>query len=68
MWRRNRRASTPKFLLLDLFLYQKPGIWPEVLVWKQVRYDIVVHGKAYTDTQIFCGADSVAHIKVDEVH
>jgi hypothetical protein len=54
--------------LLDLFLYQKPGIWPEVLVWKQVRYDIVVHGKAYTDTQIFCGADSVAHIKVDEVH
>ncbi len=58
----------PNILLLDLFLYQRPGIWPQVVVWKPVRYDSVVRGVAYTEVSVLCDGEPIQDITVEEVH
>ncbi len=62
------QGINPDILLMDLYLCQKPGIWPQVFVWKPVRYDKVLQGTKYTQVQVFCGETIIADILVHEIH
>lgn len=64
---RTPQGINPKILLLDLYLIQRPGIWPQVFVWKQARYDKIVRGMQYTQVQVFCGDEVIADVTVEEV-
>lgn len=64
---REPQGLNPNILLMDVYLYQKPGIWAQVMVWKQVRYDKMVNAN-YTHVEIFCGNTRIANVKVDRVH
>jgi hypothetical protein len=64
---KNPQGINPQILLLDLYLIQRPGIWPQVFVWKQARYD-KIGGARYTQVQVFCGDELIADIPVQEVH
>lgn len=57
-----------QILLLDLYLVQRPGMWPQVFVWKPARYDKTGTGLNYTQVQIVCGEEVVADMPVEEVH
>ena len=61
------QGINPKILLMDLLLCQKPGIWPQVLTWKAVRYDKVRPGVDYEQVQVFCGDRVIADIPVQIV-
>ncbi|RDY61525.1 hypothetical protein [Flagellimonas nanhaiensis] len=61
------QGINPQILLLDLFLHQKPGIWPRVMVWKPVRYD-KMHNVPYTQVTVFCGDEVIADMTVEIVH
>ncbi len=62
------QGINPKYLLMDLYLVQRPGIWPQVQVWKPARYDKTPAGTAYEHVQIFCGDKSIADVPVEVVH
>ena len=62
------QGINPAILLMDLYLCQRPGLWPQVLVWKPVRYDKVAPGTSYTQVQIFCGDEMIADVPVYEVN
>lgn len=59
------QGINPRILLLDLIAVQKPGIWPQVLTWKSIRYDKV--NATYDGVQIFLGATLIADLPVDIV-
>jgi hypothetical protein len=59
------QGINPKILLMDLVLVQRPGIWPQIVVWKQARYDKV--NVTYDNVQIFCGTVVIADLAVDTV-
>lgn len=58
----------PKIISLSLVLSQRPGIWPQVLVWKQARYDKVMASSDYELAEIFCGDEILAKVEVENVH
>jgi len=60
------QGTNPEVLLLDLFLVQRPGVWPPVEVTKQVRFDR--SNATYQQAQVFCDKDIVADVKVEDVH
>ncbi len=62
------QGINPQILLMDLYLCQRPGIWPQVMLWKPVRYDKVVRGTKYTQVQVFCGDEVIGDISVEEIH
>lgn len=54
-----------RILLLDLYLIQSPGIWPQHVVLKQARFDKV---KVIYDTvQVFSETTMVAEVPVQMV-
>lgn len=56
-------------LLLDLELTQKPGMWPQVVTWKPVRYEEVLEaGRAYGQVQVFCNDEVLQTLEVQDVH
>lgn len=55
-------------ILLDLVLVQKPGIWPRILVWKQVRYDEVPSRQNYSLAEIYSDDERIEQIKVENIH
>lgn len=57
-----------KTLALDLVLVQRPGVWPQVFVWKPVRYDKVLRGRGYRTVEIYCGDQKIETIDVEDVH
>lgn len=61
---REPQGINPRILLLDLLLIQSPGMWPQVFVWKQARYDKIVQGNQYDRVTIFCGESAIADIEV----
>jgi hypothetical protein len=61
------QGINPDILLLDLFLYQKSGIWPQVVIWKAARYDKIPLKTKYTQVQIFCEDEVIADIPVEVV-
>ena len=62
------QGINPRILLMELHLRQLPGIWPQVVTWKQVRYDKVLVNSDYESVTIFCGSDIIADIAVENVH
>jgi hypothetical protein len=62
------QGINPQILLLDLYLCQRPGLWPQIMVWKPVRYDKVAPGVKYTEINVFCGDEMIANFPVHEVH
>jgi hypothetical protein len=62
------QGFNPSILLLNLYLIQRPGVWPAVQVWKQARYDKIGAPIKYTQVQIFCDEEVIADIPVQEVH
>ena len=54
-------------LLLDLYLYQKPGIWPQVFVWAKTRYDAIAKPSRYKQAQIIFGGATIATMPVKDV-
>lgn len=64
---REPQGINPKVLLLDLFLHQKPGVWPQVMIWKPARYE-KVGNISYTKVNIFCSNTMIAEIEVQELH
>jgi len=61
-------AKGKKTLQLELVLVQQPGIWPQVLTWKPVRYDKVLLGKGPDTVEVFCGDEKIATIPVQDAH
>lgn len=60
------QGFNPKILLLDLYLCQKPGIWPQVMVWKPVRYTRkIIDG--YESVEILCDGERIASVKVEDI-
>ena len=45
-------------------MIQRPGIWPQVFVWKQARYDKIGGSFRYTQVQVFCGNEVIVDIPV----
>ncbi|MCC2113971.1 MAG: hypothetical protein KDJ16_18190 [Hyphomicrobiales bacterium] len=61
------QGINPQILMLDLYLCQKPGFWPQVLVSKPVRYDKKIT-TGYTEVNIMCQGKIIARVKVDDIH
>jgi len=59
------QGINPKILLLDLHLHQRPGIWPQIVVWKAVRYDKV--NAAYESVEVFYDGTSIVQIPAEIV-
>jgi hypothetical protein len=57
-----------KILLLDLVLIQQPGIWPSAVTLAQARYDQTPPVVDYDRVEIFCGKESIASVKVEDIH
>ncbi|MCR9118629.1 MAG: META domain-containing protein [bacterium] len=61
------QGINPRILLMGLHLRQLPGIWPQVLTSKQVRYDKVMVDSDYESVTIFCGGDIITSISVETI-
>jgi len=59
------QGFNPRILLMDLILLQRPGIWPQLVVWKQARYDKL--NADYSEVQIFFNNDVLVNVPVDIV-
>ncbi len=57
----------PNILALELYLCQRPGTWPQVMVWKPVRYEKKID-VPYETVEIWCGGDKLTTIDVIDVH
>lgn len=60
---RTPQGFNPRVLLLDLVLAQRPGLWPQVVVWKPARYDKT--NADYDQVQIFHESSPIATIDVE---
>ncbi len=63
-----RKVKGKKTIAFDLVLIQRPGIWPQVLTWKPVRYDKVLTGTKYSTAEVWCGEKRIVDEKVHDVH
>jgi len=54
--------------MLDLVLVQLPGVWPQILVWKQVRYDEVPSLQNYDLAEVYSNEKVIAQTKVENIH
>lgn len=59
------QGINPKILLLDLVLVQQAGLWPQLVMWKQVRYDKV--NTSYERAQVLYENNLIVDIPVDTV-
>ena len=61
------QGINPAILLMDLILVQRSGVWPRVLTWKTVRYDLTYGSgnSGYTQVNVFCGDEIVADLEVE---
>jgi hypothetical protein len=66
------QGFNPTILFLELILVQRPGIWPQVVVAKQVRFEKLTQGipYRYRSIEVFSGGSGqpIVAIPVDEVH
>ncbi|MBM3552343.1 MAG: hypothetical protein FJX45_11350 [Alphaproteobacteria bacterium] len=64
------QGFNPYILLLELVLFQRPGIWPQVLSLSEVHFKKVVGLYKYKTVQIFTegGGGPIAEVPVEEVH
>lgn len=66
---REPQGINPNILMLDLHLFQRPGMWPQVMTWAQCRYDITLSPSTpkYSDVDVLHDGTSIVSVKVDEV-
>lgn len=64
---RTPQGINPDIIILDLVFEQKPGFWPQVVVWKQVRYDETPSYRNYTLADIHNNGKSIAEVKVENI-
>lgn len=66
---RNPQGSSPAALILDLYLIQQPGMWPQVITCASVRFDRVMPPGAtdYTSVEIYSDGKQIAQIDVSIV-
>ena len=60
------QGINPSILLLDLYLRQSPGIWPQIVCWKPVSFQKLITDK-YTEVTIFSEGTQIASIPVKDV-
>lgn len=61
------QGINPKILLLDLYLCQKSGFWPQVFVWKPMRYEKKI-SDGYEQVVVRCEGEDIATIDVANIH
>ena len=59
------QGINPRIILLDLHLIQKPGIWPQIVVRKQVRFDKM--RAIYSEADVFSGGTLIAQVPVQDI-
>lgn len=59
------QGFNPRILLMEIHLHQRPGIWPQFVVWKPVSYS-KVNGD-YDSVRVFHGNDLVVDTPVEVV-
>jgi hypothetical protein len=59
------QGINPTIILLDLHFIQRPGIWPQMVVTKQVRFDKA--RAQYSRAEVFSGSVKIADIPVVDV-
>ena len=59
------QGINPQIILLDLVLIQRPGIWPQHVVRKQVRFD--KWRATYKEVQILLNGTVIADIPVHDI-
>ena len=62
------QGPNPSIIFLDLILVQLPGVWPQILVWKQVRYDEIPSYRNYDLAEIYSDNNVIEQIKVEDIH
>ena len=61
------QGINPRILMLDLLLCQKPGMWPQVFVWAQAKYERTGRNLQYDQVDILCGGNIIASVPVEKV-
>jgi hypothetical protein len=64
---REPQGINPAILVLDLRLHQKAGFWPEMLVWKSVKYEAVLSAMPYSRVTVFSNDKPIVGLDVDTV-
>jgi hypothetical protein len=61
------QGFNPAILMLELFLVQEPGIWPQGFVWNPARYDDPAASPEYGSVEIRHNGVVIATIPVEIV-
>lgn len=62
------QGINPAIILLDLFLIQRAGIWPQVVTLKPAVYTEVGRNLAYTTAEVFHQGQTIASISIEIIH
>lgn len=58
----------PTVLSLDLYRCQKPGVWPQVALWKPVSFTKKITDTKYAQVEIRCGGKVLTTLAAQDVH
>lgn len=61
------QGINPAYDFLELHLIQRPGIWPQHVVWTLVSYTEVIHGANVQEVEIFFNGNSYLKLPVEIV-
>lgn len=61
------QGSNPNYKLLNLHLIQRPGLWPQIMTWINVRYDELPSLHLYTHAEIFDHDEVIAQMTVSNI-
>ena len=64
---REPQGINPTILMLDLYLCQHGGFWPQVFVWKPVAFERKI-ADPYKEAHIMCGDEIIAKVDVQDAH
>ena len=59
------QGINPAIILLDLFLFQRPGLWPDLVVNKTAVYTEVGNNLAYTTAEILYQGQGIASVPIE---
>lgn len=64
------QGINPAILLLDLKLIQQPGMVAQVMTWAKTNFKETMPPKSqgYSEVEIHFNGESIAQIKVEEIH
>lgn len=61
------QGTNPNILIMDLYLCQRPGIWPQLVVTKPVHYTQPIIDQRYSQVDIYCGDTRLTIIDVKDI-